>query len=616
MKKFAWARATGLAAAAALFLSAGPLSAQQILNGLTGGGSGAAGSGAGGAGGIGSGGAGGGAGGSGAGSVGLGNRLDVNRTARGLNAAQAVRGATSAGAGVNGRTSVGLGAGARGSAGVNASARTRTGLFSSQGNSGLTEAEADVSAQAELGHDTAAGISGRERAGQQAELTLNHRLAQIDELRDRALANGNTVLLAQADQMEAEARATYQQRIEVLQRGPEESPNAPPAEEPAEPTNVRSRFRAVANGQASGQFDAPSTAPIAGRGRLAAQGDVAGDDEIQVQRPEDFGRMRERAAARTESTGRLTFSPRTPAGQEPRADGQMEGRGDVRGDLPPAGGSDGRFDGRARQQVAGGFDGAGMADTGAWASQKGGARVAPAPNSRFAADLREPGNVRGASSVGGHSTARTDLDTRAVPRGERAAQFQDRAIEQVDYTAEGAGRAGQSAGRVTGAAYARGEGKLGDSPFGDRPGAGWSQDARVETRTAARARSEWDDVPAMDSRSDIGGRTDGLRRTAENDASLEGRSRFSGRVDAPPARPPVDSVSGDEAWPEAPAGWGRADGAAAARSNALGEEAASSRVRANAPRSGATLQSRQSVGGSASRPRATPFVEELPAPPE
>lgn len=645
MKKFSWTRATGLAAA--LFLTAAPVSA-QILGGLPvgGGGGGAGGSSSSSAGG----GAGGAAGGGTGGSVGLGNRLDLNRSARGINAAQAARGATGAAAG--GRTSVGLGAGAGASAGgVNASAgargsvRTRTGLFSStqDDSSSNTSAGADGDLGVQADVERGASVSGRERASQQAELTLNHRLAEIDQIRDRAVASGNTKLLAQADEMEAQARATYEQRVD----GQPNRPQDPPGQSQDEPPrNVRSRIQAAASGDVKGRLGArtaPATEDAGGawaRGQAIAGADAAGDNDIEVARPEDFGRMRHRATAttaaaaaatastETESRGRLTFAPKKAPRPEANAGGETDGGARSRGAASDAG----EFQGQARERVAGSFDTNGMPATGAWASQGADARVRPAANSRFAGDLREQGNVRGGTAISGHSVSRTDADLggQPLPRGERGAQIRGRAIEQVEYTGDGVGAAGQASGRVTGAAYSRGEAGLGESPFGQRGGQVPVAEARTDSRAAARARSEWDDLPDLDVRSDARQQTEaGLRRTAEVDSSVRSATRFSGRVDTPPARRPAEEAAGDVgpfySAGEAPQDQdraqdevrGRVSSGVNARGSVFSDEvgsSGSSRLQGNASRSGATFQSRQSAGASLNRQRTTQGYEELPAP--
>lgn len=173
-------------------------------------------------------------------------RLNATSTVRGMNPAQAVRGTTGNGVSARGGANVGLStAGSRASATGQARANARTGLFT-QGTAGTTETETGAGEEAgvNLRANASRGnvmFTGRDRAVHQAELNLNHRLAQIDRMRDRALASGDAKLLAQADHLEATARTQYEHRAEVLGRDrPGEagevptSPSAPAS--PMEPT--------------------------------------------------------------------------------------------------------------------------------------------------------------------------------------------------------------------------------------------------------------------------------------------------------------------------------------------------------------------------------------------
>ena len=516
MKKTHWSRATCLAAA--LFLGTGlsPLSAQGILNGLGGGGAGGQ--------------AAGGAGGAGAPRAGLGNRLDVNSSVRGVNPAQAVRGATNAGAGLGGgaRAQAGLGAGAtadgaglraRGSAQGEGVPRGRTGLFTN------TNVEADGGIDADVATDSSIdrrGLSGREHAGYQAEMTLNHRLAEIDRMRDHAISTGNTVQLAKADELEAQARATFQHRLDVIRTAPDA--NVIP---PGEPRDIRSRIRAGMESQTSG-------ASPEGANPVAAD-DTEEATDIVVQRPELFGRMRHRAnadvgaAARSESRGLLHLSPRggAPVASEdvaPRAEGRFAAGANPRGRIDAT--SDSLLEAEAR------------------AEQTAASRVRPLANSRFAADLQGQGSMQRVEPARGHSPFRGEvqvdpLETRGGMRRTR------QEIEQVDYSASnGVEAGGRASGRMTGATYSEADAAIGNDPRAPRRSRAEATGAIREGRDADL--NGWEGIEEADVRSDIRQETR-TRFPADRNASgaFYGAGDATGRINGrklseAPVAPPAD----------------------------------------------------------------------------
>ena len=256
-------------------------------------------------------------------------RLNATSTVRGMNPAQAVRGTTGNGVSARGGANVGLStAGSRASATGQARANARTGLFT-QGTAGTTETEAGAAEEAgvNLRANASRGnvmFTGRDRAVHQAELNLNHRLAQIDRMRDRALASGDAKLLAQADHLEATARAQYEHRAEVLGRDrPGEAGEVPTSpSDPASPMEPASPTDPAPTAPETGAevtqasdvelqtLSDPAIAPVEIDGR--ARGRIRGT--VQTERPLDPSVRRIRqvgADAETRANGTFDRSVRT-----------------------------------------------------------------------------------------------------------------------------------------------------------------------------------------------------------------------------------------------------------------------------------------------------------------
>lgn len=523
MKKIHWTRATGLAAA--LFLTAGlsPLSAQGLLNSPGGGAAGAAG------------GHGAGAAGAGGTRAGLGSRLDVNSSVRGVNPAQAVRGATSAGAGLGGgaRAQAGLGAGAnapgaglrgRGAIQGQGAAQGRTGLFSNStadaGAGADAGIEADVSTSASMDRRE---VSGREHAGRQAEMTLNHRLAEIDRLRDQALATGNTVQLAKADELEAQARTTFQHRLDVIRTAPDHEQAPPEA-----PRDIRSRIRAGMDGRAA----AGTPALPEGAGADFA-GDAAEATDIAVQRPEEFGRMRQRSTAaaggRAESRGLLQSAPRGgAAGATPNAASNANTR--FAADANPRGPIDASSNAALESQVH--------------AEESAASRVRPVANSRFASDLQSQGALSGGNSARGGMVS-GDVRRDALLDTRDSAQRTRQEIEQVDYSAtSGLDASGRAAGRASSATYADSDGAYRNVPRAP-------QGTRAELNGAARGgQTGWEGIEDAGFRSDLRPESQ-ARFNMDRGAggALNGAGGAASRLDTRTDLP--RQPAGDEAFPPA-----------------------------------------------------------------
>ena len=104
------------------------------------------------------------------------------------------------------------------------------GFFSSRNQTGEAEVDAETSTDGQVtdpqGHFEQA----------RADRILAHRLAQIDKMRDRALAEGNDHLLDVADQLEATARAQYFARVGVeAPIGDDPAPTDPPVDDGTQP---------------------------------------------------------------------------------------------------------------------------------------------------------------------------------------------------------------------------------------------------------------------------------------------------------------------------------------------------------------------------------------------
>lgn len=190
-------------------------------------------------------------GGAGAG-LGLSNRAGIGlSTQRGVGGSGLNTGLrVNSGAGAGANASVGgLRTGA--SASTNTSGGARVGILSrskdedrSASSKKPTNSKDDAASNESNG---LLGVTAHERAAANATLSLNQRLAEIDRMRDRAIATGNTEVLAQADKLEAQARAQYEARIEQLQEASQRSSKSSKEVQAQADGNVRQNL----NGEAS-----------------------------------------------------------------------------------------------------------------------------------------------------------------------------------------------------------------------------------------------------------------------------------------------------------------------------------------------------------------------------